>query len=129
MREDVQFIIDYFSSLKAALQDGKLRALATTGLKRTPFLPDVPTANENGVPGFDSKAWNALYVAAGTPSDVVGRLSGALREVLTMPDVQKRLFDLGIVAEVLSAEAQDQRMRSDIETWRKIAEAANLKAN
>jgi tripartite-type tricarboxylate transporter receptor subunit TctC len=129
MREDVQFIIDYFSSLKTTLQDGKLRALATTGLKRTQFLPDVPTADESGIPGFESKAWNALYVAAGTPNDVVVRLSGALRDVLAMPDVQKRLYELGIVADALLPEAQDRRMRSDIEMWRKVAEAANLKPN
>jgi tripartite-type tricarboxylate transporter receptor subunit TctC len=129
MRNDVQFIIDYPSSLKTTLADGKLRALATTGLKRSPFLPNVPTADESGVPGFESKAWNALYVPTGTPPDVVARLSGTLREALAKPDVQKRLFELGIVGDALTPEGQDQRMRSDIETWQKVAETANLKPN
>jgi tripartite-type tricarboxylate transporter receptor subunit TctC len=129
IRQDVQFTIDYFSSLKTTLQDGKLRALATTGLERTPFLPDVPTAHESGLPGFESKAWNALYVGAGTPGEVVARLGAVLRDVLAMPDVKKRLFELGIVTDALTAEAQDGRMRSDIEMWRKVAESANLKPN
>jgi tripartite-type tricarboxylate transporter receptor subunit TctC len=129
MRNDVQFIIDYYSSLKTTLQEGKLRALATTGLKRTPFLPEVPTVDEAGVPGFESKAWNALYVATDTPPDAVAQLSSALREVLAMPDVQKRLFALGIVADGLTPEAQDRRMRTDIEMWRRVAETAHLKPN
>ena len=126
LREDVQFIIDYFSSLKATLQDEKLRALATTGPKRTPFLPDVPTVNESGIPGFESLAWNALYVANGTPKAAIDRLSAALRDVLERADVRMRLLDLEIVPEFLDPQAQNSRMRADIEIWRNVAQTAGL---
>ena len=126
LREDVHFIIDYYSSLKSTLQEGKLRPLVTTGLKRTPFLPDVPTVDESGFPGFSSVAWNALYVAHGTPKDAVDRLSGALRDVLARPDVRQRLLDLGIVPDFLTPQEQDSRMRADIETWRQVIQAAGL---
>jgi tripartite-type tricarboxylate transporter receptor subunit TctC len=126
LRQDVQFVVDYFSTLKSSLQEGKLRALATTGLKRTPFLPAVPTVDESGVPGFESKAWNALYVGAGTPKEAIDQLSAALRQVLQMEDIKKRLFELGIVADPLTVEEQDRRMRADIEMWRKVIQSAGL---
>lgn len=128
LRGDVHFVIDYFSSLKPTLQEGKLRALATTGLTRTPFLPDVPTVDESGVSGFKSVAWNAFYVAEGTPKAAIDRLSDALRQVLARMEVRKRLLDLGIVPEFLDPQAQDLRMRTDIEMWRNVAQTAGLTA-
>ena len=83
-------------------------------------MPDVPTVDESGIKGYEVKAWSALYVGADTPKDVVDTLANNVRAVLAMPDVQKRLLDVGIVADPLTAEAQTKRMTTEIEKWRVV---------
>jgi tripartite-type tricarboxylate transporter receptor subunit TctC len=78
------------------IKGGKLRAIAAAGATRTPVLPDLPTVAESGVPGYDYASWIGLVAPAGTPDDVIGRLSEALAGVLKAPDVVKRLADNGI---------------------------------
>ena len=126
LRGDVQFMIDYFATMKGGLEDKKLRPLATTGLKRSPFLPDVPTVDESGIKGYEVKAWNALYVPADTPKEAMDILGKALREALGSPDVQKRLLDIGIVADPLTPDAQVKRMSTEIEKWRGVIQQAKI---
>jgi tripartite-type tricarboxylate transporter receptor subunit TctC len=126
LRGDVQFMIDYYATMKSGLEDKKLRPLATTGLTRSPFMRDVPTVDESGIKGYEVKAWSALYVGADTPKDVMDTLGNSVRAVLAMPDVQKRLLDVGIVADPLSAEAQTKRMTTEIEKWRVVIQQAKI---
>ncbi|HEY0568859.1 MAG TPA: tripartite tricarboxylate transporter substrate-binding protein [Xanthobacteraceae bacterium] len=126
LRKDVHTMIDYYAAMKSGLQDGSLRPLATTGDTRTPYLPDVPTVAESGVPGYEVTSWNSLYAPAGTPPEVIAKLAAALRETLQSPDVKQRLLDLGIVAKPLTGEEQTARMKSEIEKWRKVIERANI---
>jgi tripartite-type tricarboxylate transporter receptor subunit TctC len=126
LRQDVQFVIDFFASMKAGLLDNKIRPLATTGMKRLPFLPDVPTVDESGLKGFEVSGWNALYAPVDTPKEAMDVLVEALRQVMVMPDVQKRLLDMGIIADPLSPEAQTRRMTNDIAKWRKVIQQAKI---
>ena len=126
MRGDIQTEIEFYAALKPSLQSGKLRALATSGAKRSPELPDIPTIAEAGVPDFDVTSWNALYAPAGTPAAIVDKLNGALRDVLADPELKKRALDLGIDAEASTPGEIDARMRSDIEKWGKVIEGAQI---
>ncbi len=78
------------------IQDGKLRALANIGGKRSALLPDVPTVAESGYPGYELPIWIGLSVPAGTPQDRIETLNAAMREALADDDVKKRMLTLGV---------------------------------
>lgn len=126
MREDVQLMIDSYAAMKSALGDGKIVAVATSGPARSPFLPDVPTVQEAGLAGFEATSWNALFAPAGTPPDVVAALNKALREVLTLDDVKKRMLDLGIVAAPSTPAELTARLAADIAKWAQVIERAGI---
>ncbi|MFZ3359833.1 MAG: tripartite tricarboxylate transporter substrate binding protein [Xanthobacteraceae bacterium] len=126
LRGDIQMEIEFYAAIKPSLQGGKARVLATSGTKRSPELPDVPTVAEAGVPGFDVTSWNALYAPAGTPPAIIDKLNGALHEVLADPDLKKRALELGIDAEASTPAEIDARMKSDIEKWTKVIESAHI---
>lgn len=126
MREDVQLMIDSYAAMKSALGDGKIAAVATSGPARSPFLPNVPTVQEAGLAGFEATSWNALFAPAGTPPDVVQTLNKALREVLTLDDVKKRMLDLGIVAAPSTPAELTARLAADIAKWARVIERAGI---
>ncbi len=126
LRGDIQMEVEFYAALKPSLQSGQARALASSGPKRSPELPDVPTVSEAGVPNFDVTSWNALYAPAGTPQPIIDKLNGALREVLADPDLKKRALDLGIETKGSTPDEMDARMRSDIDKWTKVIESAHI---
>ena len=77
------------------IKAGKLRALAQTGLKRSPALPDVPTLAESGVPGYESLSWSGIAVAAGTPRAMIDRLNKDLNAVLAAPEMRQKIGEQG----------------------------------
>ncbi len=91
--------LSFMTALEASghIKAGKLRALAVTGAKRVPALPDVPTLAETVVPGFNSISWIGVLAPAGTPKNIVDKIAGDLREVLAADDVKSKLVDLGAV--------------------------------
>jgi tripartite-type tricarboxylate transporter receptor subunit TctC len=126
LRGDIQMEVEFYAALKPSLQSGQARPLATSGPKRSPELPDVSTVAESGVAGFDVTSWNALYAPAGTPADIIGKLNGALHDVLADPAIKKAALDLGIDAEASTPAEIDARMRSDIAKWTKVIESAHI---
>ena len=126
LRGDVQMGIDFYAPLKPSLDDGQARAVATGGATRSPDLPNVPTVQEAGVPGFEVVAWNGLYAPAGTPQSVIDTLNAALQEVLAEPALRKRALALGIVAHASSPAELDARMRSDIAKWGAVIARAHI---
>ena len=114
----------FFASLASSLpfiQGGKLRALAVTGKTHSPALPQLPTVAEAGLPGYEVYEWNAVFVPAGTPAPVVGRLSKEFAATLRDPEVRTRLEALG--AEVIgSSPAElDSFRRAEIVKWTRLA--------
>jgi len=77
------------------IREGKLRALAAGGAKRSPLLPDVPTVAESGVPGYSFNTWMAIFVPLNTPNEIISRLNAEIIKALASPDVRERLTSLG----------------------------------
>ena len=126
IRNDIQMMTDFYAAMNAVLSDKKLRPLATSGPKRSAFLPDVPTVAEAGVPGYEVLSWNGLGAPAATPQPILDTLNKAVREVLAMPDVIKRYADLGITAQASSPEELRKRLASEIKKWSDVIDSAKI---
>ncbi len=111
--------------------DGRIRAYAVTARKRIAAAPEIPTANEAGLPGFYASVWNALWVPKGTPADVIAKLNAAVSAGLDDPDLQKRMTDMGldnVEADQRTPEALEALRAAEIDKWWPIIKAAGLKA-
>jgi tripartite-type tricarboxylate transporter receptor subunit TctC len=126
LRGDIALVIDSYSSMKGNLADGKLRALASSGSKRSEATPELATVQEGGVAGYDVVSWNALFAPAGTPPEIVGTLNAALRDILADADVKRRLIELGIEARASTPQEISARLKSDIDKWRQVIEKAGI---
>ena len=110
----------------AQITGGAFRALAVTGRKRSSALPEVPTAAEAGVKGFQASSWNALAVPGTTPRPVVDRLNRDIVAALARPEVRKKLADLNIDADPSTPEEAAQLLAADIRRWGAVIERANI---
>jgi tripartite-type tricarboxylate transporter receptor subunit TctC len=105
---------------------GALRALAVTGQRRNTALPEVPTAIEQGVPGYDVESWNALAAPTGTPPAVIERLQRAAQEALAKPEVSQRLAELGVRAQAGTPAQLRDLLASEIQRWRDVIAVAKI---
>jgi tripartite-type tricarboxylate transporter receptor subunit TctC len=126
LQGDIALVIDSYSSMKGNLADGKLRALASSGLVRSGATPDIPTLQESGVAGYDVVSWNALFAPAGTSLEIIKTLNRALREILADADVKRRLIELGIEARASTPQEISARLKSDIDKWSQVIEKAGI---
>jgi tripartite-type tricarboxylate transporter receptor subunit TctC len=126
LRKDVDLVIDGYVAAKSLMQEGKLRALATTGPQRFVALPDIPTVAESGVAGFDVTSWNAIFAPASTPGPIIGQLNVAINEALNDPGVRQRLLDLGIEPRGGMPSAIGLRMQADITRWSDVIRNAGI---
>jgi tripartite-type tricarboxylate transporter receptor subunit TctC len=126
MRGDVDLIVDSYASMKANLEDGKLRALATSSINRSVALPNAPTVAEAGVPGFDVTSWNAIFAPAGTPQPIIDALNKAILDVLAMPETKKQLLDLGIEAKGSTPAELGDKLKADIAKWTAIIDKSGI---
>ncbi len=126
LRGDVDLIVDSYASMKSNLEDGNLRALATSSIKRSVSLPNAPTVAEAGVPGFDVTSWNAIFAPAGTPQPIIDTLNKGILEVLALPDTKKLLLDLGIEAKGSTPAELGEKLQADIVKWTAIIDKAGI---
>jgi tripartite-type tricarboxylate transporter receptor subunit TctC len=110
------------------LKAGRLRGLAVSTASRSPFLPDLPTVAEAGVPGYDTSSWYALIVPTGTPKAVIARLNAETVKVLQLPDVKARLDFTGMVPETSSPEELGKKIHAEIAKWAKVVKTLGLTA-
>ena len=108
---------------------GKLRVLATTGTRRSKFLPDVPTATEAGYPEMVAEDYFALFVPAKTPADVVERLGVAVRDALKSAELQDRLGQLGLEVRASTPAEMNDIVRAQYNTWGPIVKASGFTAD
>jgi tripartite-type tricarboxylate transporter receptor subunit TctC len=123
----VPIIIDTTIVLGAQIKAGKLRPLAVAYPKRLGTLPDVPTAAEAGVPGWEVVSWQAVFAPAGTPKPIVQRLNAEIARILKMPDLQARLADLGVEVGGGPPEQLAEFQKAEIAKWAKVVKAAGVK--
>ena len=102
------------------VKSGKLRALAVTGAKRWPLLPEVPTLGEAGVPGFEKYNWFGMLAPAGTPADIIAQLNRELAAIMRDPAMQKWLESQGAEAVTGSPEEFAAFIRRDLAKWAKV---------
>jgi tripartite-type tricarboxylate transporter receptor subunit TctC len=126
LRNDVQMLVEFYAPIKSTLLDNKIRAVAASGTKRSPFLPDVPTVAEAGVLGYEVTSWNGLFAPPGTPDEIIGRLNKTIREIVASPDVKQKYADLGIEAKAGTPEELKARLAGDIGKWAAVIERAKI---
>ena len=126
LRGDIDVGFDYLAGFKSTLNAGQLRAVASTGDKRSPSTPDVPTVMESGMPDYVVTSWNAVSAPAGTPDAIVQFLSKEIREALKSPDIQEKALQFGLDARGTTPEEMQARMRADIDKWAAVIEKAGI---
>ena len=106
-----------------------MRAIAVSSTRRNPFLPDVPTIAESGLPNYLTYSWNGMVAPAKTPPAVVQRINKEITAAIATPEVQAKFKDLIMVPRTGTAEELQKMYNDDIAVWRKIITEANIQPN
>jgi tripartite-type tricarboxylate transporter receptor subunit TctC len=122
----IKVMFSSIAPVQQLVREGKLIGLATTGLKRDPAFPDLPTMDESGLKGFDVRLWIGLTAPAATPRDILKRLEAANNQALNSPDVQKALAAQGFAPVVMTAEQFDAFYRGERDKWAKVIKASGM---
>ena len=122
----VDMVFDVVVSILPHIKAGKARAIAVTGLQRTPLLPEVPTMAESGLPGFEVAGWYGLLAPAGTPQPIVARLHQMTVKALGAPDLRARLTSLGSDAVGDGPERWGPYLQSEFSKWSKVIQQAGI---
>lgn len=122
----VKMMFSSIAPVQEFVKDGRLIGLATTGPKRDPAFPNLPTIAESGYPGFDVRLWIALTAPSGIPADIIAKLSDANRKALESPDVQKTLAAQGFAPMIGSAADLDRFYRAEREKWGKVIKETGM---
>jgi tripartite-type tricarboxylate transporter receptor subunit TctC len=110
----------------AQVPAGRLKALAVTTAKRAPQLPDVPTLQEAGVPGYDASVWLALLGPAGMPRDIVTRLNTEIGKLMADPETRKTLIDAGVEPTPSTPEEMAEYLQQELTRWGKVVKDADI---
>jgi len=124
---DVQLTFANMSDAVAQMEGGKVRALGVTTAQRSPAAPLVPTLAEQGVTGYATESWNALFAPKGTPQPIIDQLSVIASKMAEDEAVQKRMRDFGSVAVANSPEAFARMLRAETLQWAKLVKQIGLK--
>lgn len=128
----VDFMCDQTTNTTGQIKGGKVKAYAVTTAKRVPSLPDVPTMQESGLPGFEVAVWHGLYAPKGTPKPVIDKLTAALQAALKDPNVKTRFAELGtepVALERATPDALRTQLKSQIDLWGPIIKKAAVYAD
>jgi tripartite-type tricarboxylate transporter receptor subunit TctC len=123
----VQMMIDAVTAMKGHVDAGQVRALATTGDKRSAVLPDVPTANEAGVPGYAATIWLGIMAPRGTPKEVVDRLNAEIAKIIAKPAIREAWTKQGAVPMTMTPAQFETYLKGDIDKWAKVIKQAGIK--
>ena len=123
----VNMMFDNIPSSLPHIKGGKLKALATTGAKRDPALPDLPTIAETGVPGYESGVWFGIAVPAATPKDIINKLNAETIRGAKAPEFVKRMTDLGYLIIPGTADQMTDMIKAEIVRWTPVVKSSGAK--
>jgi tripartite-type tricarboxylate transporter receptor subunit TctC len=123
---NVQMMFDAVTTMSALAKGGQVRALATTGLKRNPLTPDLPTVAET-VPGYEATIWLGVMAPIGTPKDVITYLNTTINKVIELPEVKEVWLKQGAIPLVKTPAEFDAYLRKDIEKWAEVVKVSGAK--
>jgi tripartite-type tricarboxylate transporter receptor subunit TctC len=123
----VQMMFDAITTMAPNVRAGKLKGLATSGKSRSPVLPEVPTVNEAGVPGYEAVIWLGFMAPAGTPRPIVEKLNAEITRAVNAPEMREAWSKQGAVAMSMTPDEFARFMREDIEKWARIVKISGAK--
>jgi tripartite-type tricarboxylate transporter receptor subunit TctC len=125
---EAQVIFGSVASSLPQVKAGRLKALATTGIKRSKVAPDLPTIAESGYPGFAVRSWYAMLVTARTPMAIVNRIQGAVTKVVALPDVQEAMSRQGLEPETSTPQELAARIKAETAVWAGLIKDSGIRA-
>ena len=123
----VSMMFDAVTAMKGHIDAGQVRALATTGEKRSTVLPDVPTANEAGVPGYEATIWLGIMAPAGTPPEIVAKLNAEIGRIIARPPIREAWARQGAVPMTMTPAAFTTYLQGDIDKWAGVVEKSGAR--
>jgi tripartite-type tricarboxylate transporter receptor subunit TctC len=127
MSGQVEIMLDAITTMVPMARAGRVRALGTTGLKRSTVLPDVPTISEAGVKGYETTIWLGLMAPTGTPRPVIDRLNAEVVKIIARPDVKKAWNEQGAEPMSMTPAEFEKYLNADIAKWAKVVKSAGMK--
>lgn len=124
----IQLMFDNMPSALPMAREGKIRAVAQTGAKRSPAAPEVPSVSET-LPGFEATSWFAIFAPAGTPKEVVAKLNQEIQRVFKLPEVQDKLKALGLDPWPSTSEELAKFQATEIAKWAKVVKESGASAD
>jgi tripartite-type tricarboxylate transporter receptor subunit TctC len=124
----IEMMFDAIPTMTEHIKAGKVKALATTGKVRSAVLPDVPTANEAGVPGYEATLWLGLMAPKGTPPAIVSKLNAEIAKITSNPEVRRAWAAQGTTAMTMGVDEFTRYMNDDIAKWARIVKFSGAKA-
>jgi tripartite-type tricarboxylate transporter receptor subunit TctC len=124
----VTMTLQNMGAILPVVQQGQLRGLAVTSLKRTPIMPALPTIAESGLPGFEAISWFGLMAPAGTPAQIISKAYQQAAKIALDPEMKAKLAQLGLDATSDAPDAFAAIIKADIAKWAKVIKEANIKA-
>jgi tripartite-type tricarboxylate transporter receptor subunit TctC len=120
----VQMMFDAITTMRPIAEAGNVRALATTGQKRSALMPDVPTVSEAGVPGYEATIWLGVMAPKGTPPEVIKLLNTEINKVIELPAVRDAWAKQGAIPMHMTADEFDAYLRKDIDKWAQVVKVS-----
>jgi tripartite-type tricarboxylate transporter receptor subunit TctC len=125
----VQMMFDTISTMKPNVEVGLVKALGTSGLERSPIVPDVPTISEAGVPGFTASGWVGIVAPAGTPKPIVDLLNTEINKILNSSVIKESWAKQGVARMSMTPDEFRDFIKVEIDKWAKVAQTAGVKIN
>jgi tripartite-type tricarboxylate transporter receptor subunit TctC len=123
----VQMMFDAITTMTANVQAGQVKALGTTGLKRSSVLPNVPTVAEAGVPGYEATIWLGIMAPAATPKPVIDKLNAEINKVISRADIKEAWAKQGAEPMAMNSDEFERYLRKDIEKWAHVVKVSGAK--